>query len=148
MIPRLRADRFVGADAAGERQAVHLRHMDIHADDVVGGGGDFLQGETAVFRHLRRIPQLRQHMRRYLPVYWIIFNDKNAQRDCFRQQLAVEHAGPPRPRHDGLTSGERDGKVEGAAFADRAFHIDLAAHQPDQHLADRQARVRCRRIGV
>ena len=66
-------------DPAGRLEAVELRHLDVHEDDVVGLALDGIDGEPAVLDDVRPVAEPLQHARRDALVDRVVLGDEQTQ---------------------------------------------------------------------
>ena len=60
-------------DLPGRFQAVHLRHLHVHQDDIIGGGGEGLEGFVAVGDNVGGVTETFEHVKHDFLVNKIVF---------------------------------------------------------------------------
>jgi hypothetical protein len=111
------------------------RHVDVHQDDVEAAARRLGHGLLAVVGRLDLAADQGQQGRADLAVHRMVVD----------QQDAGRARGRGRPRLAGVVGldlGRLQLQPEGRAVAQGAVETDLAAHQLDQRLADRQPQAR------
>src|SRR5207249_6678382 len=66
------------ADGGGGLQAVELRHLDVHQDEVVGRGGERGERLATVRRHVGREARRLEQMERGQPVVGVVLDEQDA----------------------------------------------------------------------
>ncbi|OEZ52482.1 hypothetical protein DUGA6_61160 [Duganella sp. HH105] len=145
---RRAARLLAGADGARGRQAVHLRHLHVHQDQVVAALVRHAQRGGAVAGPLQRVAALVHQQGQQLQVLRHVVGRQHPQR---RQRI-----GGALGALAAVVAGrlQRQRQVEGGAHALYAFGPQLAAHQRHQLAADGGAQAgaaeapRHRRVGL
>ena len=123
-----------GVDAVGQLHAVHLRHLPVGHQHIVGftgngGAAQLVQGQVGRDHAMRHAAQAEQLLAQHGSGVGVVVHHQHALvADVGREQ-------PPRPLRAQPQGG---GEPEGGALSRRAAHPHLAAHQGRQALADGQ----------
>jgi hypothetical protein len=67
-----------GADGAGRLEAVHVRHLHVHQDQVVGGGASLVEGLAAIDGDIDGQLRAVQQVERDLAVDRVVFGQQQA----------------------------------------------------------------------
>ena len=122
-------------DRPRRREAVEHRHLHVHQHDVVAAAGRRRDRGAAVGDRLHAVPAGMQEGADQILVGGVVLGEQHPERRLrvggARRRRRV--LGPRRAAGPGA-----DREAEDAALARRARHRDLAAHQLDELLGDRE----------
>ena len=134
---------FFLPDRPGRFQTVHLGHLHVHEDQVVGLSGQLGQRLGPTAGNFDLVTLTLQQVDAHLLVEEVVFDQQDPQ--GFDSVMPVGRCSIPQwPRlrelGSGLLVGPRhgDGERKGASLADFAVHLDTAAHDLDQPGGDAQ----------
>ncbi len=133
-----------GPDRPRGIQAVHLRHLYIHQDQVVSDVGRLGQGLAAVLRRIGGKAGGVDQFQGDFAIHGIVFRQQQVCPARTAPQLRltgiiIRDGLDPQHRDDAVPALQARREPKGAALADLAFDAGIAAHHERQAAADSQS---------